>query len=508
MNPQPTEREIQQQYEKVVQHADTQQKDDVRVLWGVADPENRPEGMTWVEATNTLTYDLWDAQKQALEAVNCGDHDIVAFLAGYGSGKTMFGARWLIRQALEYDGSRFLAMGIDFTKARDTTFRVLFEQLPGDRTGTVTSSYNGPETSPVVADYNRQNHRLTFVNDSVVKLGSADRWNRYAGDEYGAVWLDEPSHYGEDLHDLLEMIGSRLRGVAGPKTQLWTLTGNGHNAAFDILERGEDSTGDPIGLNVTTIRASTLGNPYLSDDDKERFKRQYANTSREQQALHGGFEAAGGNLLTRDMLTFEHADSVDRELRYYAGVDLGLVTSKRKAERNDTDYTAVVLAGYDSHNNQAYLVDTWRDRGLSMQEAVMRIADLLDAIPNPRVAIEATGGQRWLVERAQEAVPGQVEAVNPTDSKQARITDMGVLMESGDVVLLQEDIDDALGYAEKWEPFVREWCQFSNDDSHDSDDLLDAAYYALNQVPFSRGGDPTIYGADPFGKNRRSTSMF
>ncbi|MFC6764506.1 hypothetical protein [Natrinema soli] len=38
----------------------------------------------------------------------------------------------------------------------------------------------------------------------------ADSWNRYAGDEFGAIWLDEPSHDEADLHDLLEMLGNKL----------------------------------------------------------------------------------------------------------------------------------------------------------------------------------------------------------------------------------------------------------------------------------------------------------
>lgn len=328
--------------------ADERQRDNdaVSVLWGVADPQNRPDGMTWVSETNTLTYDLWTAQRDALEAIR-SDADITGFLAGYGSGKTIFGARWLIRQALEYDGSRFLGMGIDFTKARDTTFRVLFEQLPGERTSIVTSSYNGPETSPVVADYNRQNHRLTFINDSVIKLGSADKWNRYAGDSYGAVWLDEPSHYGGDLHDLLEMIGSRLRGVAGPKDQLWTLTGNGYNAAFEILERQEDSNGDPIGLNIETIRASTLTNPYLDQGEKERFERQYGETSREEQALHGGFAAAQGLVysnFSRDMHVIPHGEALDRiqdEWRIY-GYDAGWNDPRVLLEIGRTDYDQFV----------------------------------------------------------------------------------------------------------------------------------------------------------------------
>jgi len=261
-----SEKQIRDRLENVA--SDTVGADEIHVEWGDADPENRPDGVTWDPEESALTYDVWDAQRRTLEAVDGAESDIVAFLAGYGSGKTVFGARWLIKQALEYDGSRFLGMGIDFTKARDTTFRVLFEQLPGERTGIVTSSYNGPESSPAVVDYNRQDHRLTLVNDSVIKLGSADRWNRYAGDEYGGVWLDEPSHYGEDLHDLLEMIGSRLRGVDGPKAQLWTLTGNGHNAAFDILERKQDSDGEALGLNIDLVRASTLNNPFLNTGER------------------------------------------------------------------------------------------------------------------------------------------------------------------------------------------------------------------------------------------------
>jgi hypothetical protein len=289
-------REIEHEVQKLQEEQPDSDGDapDVTVAWRDADPEARPEGVAWNADDGVISYDAWQAQRDTLSALTSGERDIVAFLAGYGSGKSVFGARWLIGEALAHPGSPFLAMGVDFTKARDATFRVLFEQLPGERTGIVTSTYNGPEQSPIVTHYDRQHHRLTFTNDTVIKLGSADKWSRHAGDEYGGVWLDEPSHYGEDLHDLLEMIGSRLRGVAGPKVQLWTLTGNGYNAAWEILEQREDANGDPLGLDIEQVRASTLNNPYLADADKERFERQYADTDREEQALHGGFAAATG----------------------------------------------------------------------------------------------------------------------------------------------------------------------------------------------------------------------
>ena len=340
------------------------------VEWRPADPEARPEGVVCDSDEGVLTYDLWESQRTTLNALRSGDHDVVAFLAGYGSGKSITGARWLIAQALRYPGSRFLAMGIDFTKARDTTFRVLFKNLPGDRTDIVTSAYNGPETSPIVADYNQAEHRLTLVNDSVIILGSADRWNRYAGDEYGAIWMDEPSHYGEDLHDLLEMMGSRLRGVAGPKVMFWTLTGNGYNAAWEILEKCQDANGDPIGLRIEVVRASTLDNPYLSDGEKARFERQYGGTDREEQALHGGFEAAQGLVYSRfkrDTHVLPHSEArrlvEDQERWRIYGYDAGWRDPRVLLELGRTSYGQFVVLN-EFYERNAHVEDAikWLQR--------------------------------------------------------------------------------------------------------------------------------------------------
>lgn len=465
----------------------------IDITWRDADPEARPDGYQWTPPTEDdsghLQYDVWEAQRETLDAVDA-DNDIVAFLAGYGSGKTLFGVRWLIKQALDYPGSRFLVLGIDFQKARDTTFRVLFEQLPGERTGVVTSSYNGPESSPIVADYNRQNHRLTLTNDTVIKLGSADRWNRYAGDEYGAIHLDEPSHYGEDLYDLLEMLGSRLRGVDGPKTMLWTLTGNGQNAAFDILKRGVDADGDELGLNIETVTASTLNNPYLDDADKERFKRQYGGTAREGQALHGGFADGGGAILSREQLTFVD-ELPEREFRFRLGVDLSFVSSKSRAKATDSDHTAVVLAAVDP-GGTAYLIDTIRERGLTLRESLGLVARAVDGVPDPTVIVEEVGASTWWGQEARSRIPARIESITPTESKEARLQDFGVVCEREDVLLLNHETDDALGYDPRWRTFVREWTQFGEDG--DSPDVLDAAYYAVKDANIGEYGGPDING--------------
>jgi phage terminase large subunit-like protein len=482
-----TEREIQNQFEEVISQTAVTETETPVIEWGPANPSERPDGIDWDAESNTLTYDHWEAQCRAIETTNKEHVDVLSFCAGYGSGKSIMGARWLIKQALEYDSSRFLALGIDFQKARDTTFRLLFKQLPGDRTHILTSSFNGPEQSPLVSDYNRRDHRLTLVNDTVIKLGSADRWNRYAGDSFGGVWADEVSHYGDDLHDLLEMLGSRLRGVGGPQTQLWTLTGNGKNAAFDIIERGLDSNGDKIGLNIETVKASTLDNPYLDDSEKERFKRQYGNTSREGQALHGGFSAGEGNLLNRDQLSFIDESDYDggENLVFYIGVDLAYVESKAKAKANDSDYTAAVLVGHDRANGKAYILDVERERGMTLPQSISWLAQFAGRVPQPTIKIEDVGAQKYFIQQAKRKVEGTIQSVTPgNQSKQERITDMSVLFERGDIKLLNRSVEDNLGYDDRHRPFVREWIEFG---SGSSPDLLDACYYALEDVEVGVG---------------------
>lgn len=300
--------------EQAVESATYDVEDDWSVEHRAAAPDERPHGMAVDVPERTIAYDFWQAQQECLDLLEDGEHDIVGFLGGYRSGKSVTGARWLLTQALRNPGVRYLAMGTTYSEAVDATYRVLFEQLPGERTHIVTSSFNGPENSPLVVDYNRAEHRLTLVNDAVIVLGSADKWSRYAGEEFGAAWLDEPSHYGDVLHDLLEMVSTRLTADRGPKVQFWTLTGNGYNAAWSVLEKQEDIDGGELGHTVELVRASVLDNPYIAGEDKSRLERQFEGGGREDQALHGGFSSTQGLVYSnfrRNTHVIEHGEARD-----------------------------------------------------------------------------------------------------------------------------------------------------------------------------------------------------
>lgn len=381
----PSERGLRHDLDRLRDDEDGRDEFAVRTEWRDAAPDDRPDGVTWRPAGDDddpalLAYDLWDGQRQVLGAVEDG-HDIVAFLAGYGSGKSVFGARWLLTTALENPGSQFIAMGQSFAEARDTTFRVLFEQLPGERTALRTSGYNGPESSPIVSDYNRQERRLTLVNDAEIVLGSADKYSRFAGASVGGVWLDEPSHYGEELHDLTGMMTTRLRGVDGPKTQLWTLTGEGYNAAWEILEQRQDADGEEIGLDIEVLTASVLNNPYLSDADKERFKRKYAGTEKAEQALHGGFAAASG-LVYSDFSREDHVIDHDDAL--------GLVDDGWRAFGYDSgwrDPRVLVEFGRTPHG-QLVALDEFYETETPVEQAVA----WLESRPKGRIYAEHAPG--------------------------------------------------------------------------------------------------------------------
>ena len=247
----------------------------------------------------TVGGEYWDAQLRTFEALETGDYDLVVFRAGYAGGKTLLACDWLLSVAVEIPTSDNLLMAPDFAKGGPSTFKKLFERLPGD--DTVPDEGGDPENSPLVSDYNRVEKRVTFVNGSIIRLGSADKWNRYAGSEFNAIACDEPAHYDTtNLYDLVEMLTSRQRTHDGPNVMLWTSTGAGFNQFYDITERQMQPDGDggeePLSWKdrMHVVVGDTRNNPFLPADALESFREQYGGTSREAQALAGGFAAPTG----------------------------------------------------------------------------------------------------------------------------------------------------------------------------------------------------------------------
>lgn len=245
-----------------------------------------------------IKWAFWQPQTAVRRAYYSGDYDIVGFVGGYRSGKSVTGARTMIETALadRFAPARLLCMGKTYAEAKKTTYAVLFEELPGDGLDPFLGD-GDPERSPVVRSWTKQDGVITLINGSTIILASADKPNRYDGGKFSAAWFDEPAYY-DDLNGVRKTIGERFDYTpAGPRCQIFTTTGNGFEDCYDILERQVDPADDtPLAIQTKLVTASSMSNPFLSDDDRARLRRVHGASEREGQALHGSFEADEGRV--------------------------------------------------------------------------------------------------------------------------------------------------------------------------------------------------------------------
>lgn len=245
---------------------------------------------------NGLNWKFWSKQAIAIQHAQNGDYDIVCFLGGYRSGKSITGARWLTLSALENPDGQFLAMAVDYNKGKTTTYNVLFEHgLPNPENTNLNPFTGGnPTQSPVVHHWTKIDRTLTLVNGSTITLAGADEETRYEGGSFNAVWMDEPGNYRSKLDGVTSTVMERLdRGP--PATSMWTTTGK-QGPLQRILKRREWKDGSTVNLDIKIIRASTENNIFLNNDALQRLKRRYTNSVNEGMALKGEFGAVEGRV--------------------------------------------------------------------------------------------------------------------------------------------------------------------------------------------------------------------
>lgn len=253
------------------------------------------EGIQWTKKKNDdgqviwdVTYDIWTSQGRALEAFYDGDSQIVEFRGGYRSGKSVLGARAIIKGANKINRTRWLVVAESFTEGYNSTYKVLSQQFPE------CEGLDDIESSPVVKDYNDKKKRIKLWNGSVIVLGSAQKADRHKGDEFSGIWMDEGAWFN-DVYDTLEMLLSRLSADRGPLKLLSTTTGEDFNEYHEIFELGEHPHKDKeISWSIETVTANTLENPFLSDEAKENLKKTHDGN--EEQGLMGGFSSASGRV--------------------------------------------------------------------------------------------------------------------------------------------------------------------------------------------------------------------
>jgi len=432
----------------------------------------------------TVGGEYWDAQLRVFEALESGDYDLVVFRVGYAGGKTLTGCDWIHQTAVSVPGSDNLVMAPDYAKGGPATYKTFFERLPGENT--VPDEGGDPENSPLVDDYNRNEKRLTYANRSIARLGSADKWNRYAGSEFNAIYCDEPAHYDTtDLYDLVEMLTSRQRTQGGPNVMLWTSTGNGFNQYYDITDQRVAADGEsdlPWSDRLRVIVGDSRNNPYLPPDAQEKLRRQFEGTNREAQALAGGFAAAQGRVYPTFTRTHHvvPAEDVDDLLdgtgwRVY-GYDAGWGDARVMLELGRTAYDQLLLID-EFHETDSYVEDI---TGGSRRVNISEDGTVHDIVSDP-----------WLADKP----PGDLHAEHePADYGKFR--DAGLTVYPAEKALdtgisavrkrleWQDDPDNRPGLlvSDDCTATIREFQDYQEDQvgtSTASDDAMDSLRYAV-----------------------------
>jgi hypothetical protein len=360
-----------------------------------------------------LEWAFWDKQLAAIDALDSGAYDVVVFRGGYGSGKSILGSRWIHETALAVPKSDLLVLAQDSAKGGPTTYKVFFEQLPG--ADTVPEQGGDPENSPLVARYKQDygGGTLTYVSGATARLGSADKWNRYAGGEFNAIWADEVAHYETtDLYKLNRMLISRQRTSDGPNVTLWTSTGNGYNQFYDFVERQVDPDGEPLPTRIHNVVADSRANPFLDEQDK--LTRQFEGTPAEEQGLAGGFAAPEGlvySRFSRQRHVVPTAEARDRvgDWRLY-GYDAGWDDPRVLLEIGRTGYDqyVVVDALYKSGCHVGDPDDP--DPGTALAWLAGRPAGTIYSEHAP-ADIDQFRRAGWTARKAEKDIDGGIDAV-------------------------------------------------------------------------------------------------
>ncbi|QLG62820.1 hypothetical protein [Halorarum salinum] len=331
---------------------------------------------------------------------------------------------------------------------------------------------------------------IPLVTGSQLEFYSYDRPESLDGAGVDDMTIDERGYMDDDIWE--SNLAPMLLDTDGRAAFIGKAAYSEHFVA--CFERGQRDHPDDV--EYASWQATTYDNPFIPD---ERVDDLFGDLPERvfNREIMAEFDA-GGDFLTRDMLEFVHAEDIpETELSWHVVADLGVEADPSKARENDTDFWAAAVVAYDSLQQQAYLIDVTRTRGMTKDQGVGWLAAIMDGVPTKRVGVEAVQAQVWFVQDAQKAGLDAYPIENDRP-KEERLTYLSVPFSNGRVKLVNHDDPDDRGpgqeFDPRWNEFVSEWLSFPTG-SHD--DMLDATEMTLRQL--NLGGSVEAYSGHAYG---------
>ena len=418
-----------------------------------------------------------------------GDKRYLGFVSGVGAGKTYAG---IIRTFLNMERWNRGEMGAIVAPTRQMVVNVIIPEMRdlglldkweynssySDEPG--IHSPNGSRALILSADNQKTIERLRGLNLA---------WG----------WIDERTAVPNRA---AEILSQRLR--TGNYRNLYeTTTPSGKDETYEFYVGGTDAEKRAFGEasiyeaddRLAIVGVPTRANPNTPDDYKDAMEKDMPEQIRAQE-VRGEFVEIGSGILTRDMLHATTDDVLEsRELSFHVGVDLGIEPDAAKAETNDTDYFAAAIIAHHRRHGKAYVVDVARKRGLSLNQGVEWLKEVVTGVPQPDIKIESVHAQQYFLTAAKDAgLP--VHGVSQSLQKEDRLIQLSVPFENETIQLVNFNTPPAEGLDERWDQLKAEWIAFP-DATHD--DQLDAVEIALRGLSIGQtfGGEGMdLYGRD------------
>lgn len=261
------------------------------------------------------------------------DKQYSGFIAGIGSGKTFVGALKALKEAMP--GTLGLITAPTYGMLKDSTLRT-FRQLAGN----------------AVVNYNKNEMVITMRGGGEILFRSADDPDRLRGPNLHWAWIDEGGLTHKDTWKIL--IG-RLR-ADGKFGKCWTTS----------TPKGKRNWLYSESAHMELFRASTLDNPYTSEEWKNSLLETYTGQFL-QQEVQGDFVSFEG-LVYPMFDASKHVQRID--LKGWREFGLGI----------DDGYTnpAVILKVYNNYDDDYHVREEWYERGKLQDEIVSNVVRMAE----------------------------------------------------------------------------------------------------------------------------------
>lgn len=184
-------------------------------------------------------------------------------------------------------------------------------------------------------------------------------------------------------------------------------------------------------------------------------------------------EATKGQVLKLDWLRF--TDPIPRgdydAYEWYAGLDFANPDNLEAEMRGESDYWALSVVAYDRENEVSFIVDQWRDRGLSWLDAAQDFVNPhLQDYPVGKLLVESNFSGGEIAETIEDNTGLDVKKSPSDGEKEERLQSMANKFQQGKYKIAADP------EMKKWESFIRdEWLAFPEAEHDDRMDSMEIA---------------------------------